>query len=75
VETVEAETALRAAQAQRDLIGRGSDGMRELTEMNREQLDLVWEDLDINEQQDVLRTLVSKVVVEDGIPQVQIAGS
>jgi hypothetical protein len=49
--------------------------MRELTEMNREQLDLVWEDLDINEQQDVLRTLVSKVVVEDGIPQVQIAGS
>ncbi len=74
-ETVEAETALRAAQVQRELIDRGADGMRELAETSREQLDLVWEDLDINEQQDVLRTLVSKVVVKDGAAQVQLAGS
>lgn len=74
-ETVEAETALRAAQAQTELIDRGPDGMRELAGASREQLELLWEDLDITEQQDVLKTLVSKVTVKDGIPQVQIVGA
>lgn len=75
VETVEAETALRAAQSLAELIDRGPDGMRELADTSREQLNLLWEDLDTSERQDVLRTLVSKVTVKEGTPHVQIVGA
>jgi len=74
-EMVETETALRAVRAQTELIDRGPNGMRDLAQISREQLDLVWDELDMTEQQDVLRTLVSKVIVKDGVPQVQIIGS
>ena len=74
-EAGEAETARRAVRAQLELIERGADGMRELVEASREQLELQWDLLEINQQQDALRTLVSKVVVKDGVPRVQLAGS
>jgi DNA invertase Pin-like site-specific DNA recombinase len=73
VATVESAAATQAAQAQLTLAEAGSAGVRQLAEASRERLLYLWDDLAINERQEVLRTLVSKVVVKDRRPRVQLA--
>jgi hypothetical protein len=73
VATVESAAATEAARAQLALAEAGTAGVRQLAEASRERLLYLWDDLAINERQEVVRTLVSKVVVKDRRPRVQLA--
>jgi len=71
--TVESAAATHTAQAQLALAEAGSAGVHQLAEASRERLLYLWDDLDVTERQEVLRTLVSKVVVRDRRPRVELA--
>jgi site-specific DNA recombinase len=73
--TVEAEAGMQATEAQLALLNEGAEGVRQLAEFSRERLAYLWEDLEIGEQQEVLRTLVAKVTVKDRLPLVELAST
>ena len=75
VVTVEAEASMRSTEKQLALVDSGAEGVRQLAESSRERLSYLWDELEIGERQEVLRTLVAKVTVKDRLPQVDLAGA
>jgi DNA invertase Pin-like site-specific DNA recombinase len=73
--TVESEAGIQATKAQLALLDGGSEGVRQLAESSHERLLYLWEDIDIGEQQEVLRTLVAKITVKDRLPVVELLPS
>jgi site-specific DNA recombinase len=73
--TVESEAGIHATKAELALLDAGEEGVRQLAESSRERLAYLWEDLDIVEQQEVLRTLVAKVTVKNRLPVVELVPS
>lgn len=73
--TVEAEASMRATADQLALVESGAEGVRQLAESSRERLAFLWDELEIGERQEVLRTLVSKVTVKDRQPQIDFASA
>ena len=72
---VENRAALRSIREQLALVEGGPDGLRALAEGSKEQVHYLWDDLDTAERQEVLRTLVTKVIVKDGEPEVVTAAA
>ena len=63
------EETARARRSLRDRLARAGDDAEAgaaLIEDERDKLHYLWEDIDVAERRDVLRTLVSRVVVTDG---------
>jgi site-specific DNA recombinase len=67
---VENRAAQRSMRERQALVEGGLDGLRVLAEDSKERLHYLWDDLDTAERQEVLRTLVVKVIVKDGEPEV-----
>jgi site-specific DNA recombinase len=73
VVTLEAQAAERSLREQLVLLEGGEAGMRAMVDASRDKLCYRWDDLDVGERQEVLRTLVAKVILKDG--QVEVVPS
>jgi hypothetical protein len=70
--TEEMREMRRRLREQRQLLDGSSEGMQRLVDSSRRKLQNGWSEIDMSERQEVLRTLVSKVVAKDG--QVEVVG-
>jgi site-specific DNA recombinase len=64
------EQERRSLRQRQERMASGGEGVRALMEEQRDKLHYLWEDMDVAERQEALRTLVEKVVVKDGAAQV-----
>ncbi len=67
---VSVEQERRAQRTRQERMAAGESGVRALMEEQRDKLHYLWDDMDVAERQEALRTLVERVVVKDGAAQV-----